>query len=317
MSRKGKILCILASVLLAVFLLGAFLQERDRQRAQAEAVAAVIAEAAVYEAELAEIEDALAEMAAAIPYTLETTQILIAFELSDPADLTYFQSQAEKYGFSPILVLDCTETLPTLLSCLDAAGETGWEIMLFADSFSETVNENVLSVREALTSRGMADTGVFLLRMDSASEQNIQTLIDDGFLGYTIYSENPTAGYTGEGIFYFDYSYMRTPNETINSRLSLAYANKCPMLVLFEMESVGNGALPESYVVSVLELAATFAGYADAEFSTVAQVLSSLETMRQIEAQRQSAYDAYAALQQSRIDALTARIAEIQSKLAE
>ncbi|MCC8063598.1 MAG: hypothetical protein LIO70_00755 [Clostridiales bacterium] len=319
MNRLKTILCMLLSILMAAFLIVAFYRDSRLAQAQADAIAEVLAEAQPYEQELEAIESELEEMAAAVPYVSETARFVIAFELSAVSDLSYIREVAETYQFTPVLVLDCTDDLETLEGYLEAAADTGWEIMLFANSFSAEVNEDVLAVRDALEQRGMEDTGVFLLRTDYATTENIQLLLEDGFIGYTVYNETPLAGYARddeESVIYFDYSYMQTVNETINSRLALTYANKCVMLTLFDLERVWNGPMSESYVASILELVQTYAGYDDACVSTIAEVAAELNEAQEAEAERQQAYDEYAAQQQERIDELNELIDGIYSKLS-
>lgn len=317
MSRVKTTICILLSVLLAAFLGVSFYRDSQEQQAQTAAAESLQAEAKPYEQELTEIRRELAEMEEAIKYAGETARFIVGFELSDVSDLSYIRELADTWQFSPVLVLDCTDELETLETYLDAAADTGWEIMLFGSSFSEAVNENVLAVRAALAERGLEDTGVFVLRRDYASTGNIQLLMEDGFIGYTEYNDTPAAGFTQDGMVHFDYSYMQSENETISSRLSLAYANKAAILALFDLAMVQNGTISESYVTSVLNTIGQYAEYEDGCFSTVADAVEELQSAQAIVEARQEEYDAYAAQQQERIDELNEIISEIYGKLSE
>ncbi|MCD7749704.1 MAG: hypothetical protein LUH42_06610, partial [Oscillospiraceae bacterium] len=311
--------CAVLVVLVVAFLAYMIYPDNREQKAQAEAMEELQAEARPYEVELQNLKSELQSLQNSVSYSSEEAEILVGFVASDEsADsyISYIDEKASAYNFSPVLIVDCTMDMDIIEEIIDAADES-WEIMLYASSFSEEVNDSVLSVISYLASINREHCGIFFLRGDSSTASNIQLLVDDGFIGYTDYnSESPKAGQTEDGSVYFDYSYLTTSGTTVSSRITALYRNKAAMIIAFDMASIQSGALTEAYVVSLLDRMQAYTENDDCSFSTVAAVTEKLSEINTIEAELQADYEAQAAEIQERIDELEELIEEIYAEVA-
>ncbi len=239
---------------------------------------------------------------------------MIGYEPSTRDDFSYIQEQSAAYGFSPVLVLDCTEDLEMLRSYLDEAMGRGWEIMLTGSFFSDEVNETVREVRTSLRERELTDTDIFLLRNSYENERNKQMLQGDGFAGYAIYADAPSDGWTEDGLFYFDYGYIREAGTNIGSRMSSVYSGKVSSIIVFEMEARNDGSLPEGEIVEILNATQQYTAYEDCEYASVAETVGELSSARDAEAVRRSTYDAYAKRQREKMKELNEQIEAIYAE---
>ncbi len=318
MYRRGSgmisIICVVVCVFLAGVLAYMIYTNNQRQKAQAEAMEALQAEARPYEVEQQNLKDELESLQESVYYSGEEAKFLVGFVVSDASDISYIEEKAADYSFSPVLIIDCTMDMDAIEEIMEAADETR-EIMLYASDFSEETNDSVLSVISRLESIDREHCGVFFLRGDYSTASNIQLLADDGFTGYTIYnSESPQAGQTEDGSVYFDYSYLTSAGTTVSSRISALYRNKSSMIVAFDMASINSGALKETYVVNILDSIHSYTENDDCSFSTVAAVVEELSNVNEIEAERQAEYEEQAAEIQERIDELEEMIDEIYDR---
>ncbi|MCD8155636.1 MAG: hypothetical protein LUF78_13310 [Clostridiales bacterium] len=281
-----NIVCIGLSVLAAAGLIYLWLQNQ-REEQEREAVLEEIAEEILTsEEELRDVQKELADVQASISYTSDTAKLMIGFIVSESRDYEYIASLEEVYGFSPVVVLDCSEDIDTLEERVDFLEDYNWEIMLGARSFSEEANETALALRETFSEAERTDTGVFFLRENDYSISNIETLIQDGFIGYTKYNDSPVDGSTDEGIVYFDYTNIQTSEYSPSSRLADVYEGLTSMLVLFDMEALQTGAITETYIGQVMELTQYYAGLDACTYASVADVVAELSQINEIEAQR-------------------------------
>jgi len=309
-----NIICIVISILLIIALGYLFYTVNQGEQAQNAALETMQDEAKPYEEELQELRTQLSNLENSVSYTSDEAAIMVGFVISDASNITndiaYIEEKAQTYAFTPVLVLDCTAELSEIETVV-AATDADWEIMLYASDFLTNANENVLAVLSWLESAGREHTGVYLMRSDYSSDANIQCLAEDGFVGYTVYHDTPTAGQTEDGLVYFDYSYLTTSGTTAASRLTSLYSSKSSIITIFDMASINSGELPEVYVTSLLETMRTYADYDDCAFSTVADTVERLSQVNSIEAENQAGYEAEAAQIQERIEELKEIIAEI------
>ncbi|MCD8353599.1 MAG: CDP-glycerol glycerophosphotransferase family protein [Clostridiales bacterium] len=312
-----NIICAILCILLACGLGYLLYTNHQEQQAETAAIEAAVEEAKPYEQEMEELEAELEALENAVSYTSDAGDLMVGFLCSDTADLNYIAEKAETYQFPPVLVLDCTMEQTELEQLLGAV-EDEWEIVLYAPAFSEDVNDAVMSVFSYLRSIERKQTGVFLLRSDYSSESNIQLLLEDGFVGYTSYhSKAPEAGQTADGAVYFDYSYLSSSGTTVEDRLAALYNNKSAMLVVFETDSIGSDALPETYVTSLLDTMQAYTEQDDCAFSTVEKVVEELSGINALESDNQAAYEEQAAVLQQKIEQLEETIDEIYASLGE
>lgn len=308
-----NIVCAILCILVAAVLVFMYDTNRQQDKAQTAALQALRDELQPYESELRELQAELGSLEEDVSYTSEEAGIMIGFVPSDTSDLSYIVKKAETYGFTPVLVIDCTMEMEDVEAIVGAADED-WEIMLYASDFSEESNEDVVSVMDYLESTGREHTGIFFLRSDYSSAGNIQLLVEDGFIGYTYYSDPPTAGQTEDGLVFFDYSYLTASGTTITSRLASLYSRKSAMIVTFDMASINAGSLSETYVISLFDTMQSYADKEDCSFITVADAVLELSEVNAIEAANREACEEQAAEIQARIEELQEIIAEIYEK---
>ncbi|MCD8161575.1 MAG: hypothetical protein LUE61_10530 [Clostridiales bacterium] len=308
MKRKGSliwnILGAMLSIALAVGLVYLFYTDQQEADAQETQLQALQNEASVYEREQRELKSQLEELEENVSYSSETAALMVGFVVTDVSDLSYMETVADTYDFPPVLILDCTLEQSVLEDILDTADDA-WEVMLYTPTFSETVNESVLSALSWLETIGREHTGVFLLRSDYTTDSNIQLLKDDGFAGYTSYhSSTPIAGQAEDGTVYFDYPYLTSSGTSVASRIAAMYKNKTSMLIAFDMESINSGSMKESYVTDLMDTMQSYVEQEDCVFSTVADVVTELSEINSTEAANQASYEEQMAEIQARIDEL-------------
>lgn len=314
-SRIVNIICAVLSILLAGALIFMLYNENKQEKAQSAAIKAVLEEVQPYEDELQDLKTELSNMKYDVSYSGEEAEIMVGFVASGASDVNYINGKTEAYGFSPVLIIDCTMETDVIEDIIEAADKS-WEIMLYAPTFSDEVNEDVLSVISYLEEEGKEHTGVFFLRSDYSTSSYIQLLKDDGFVGYTSYnSESPRAGQTDDGTVYFDYSYLSSSGTSVTSRLSSMYNNKASMMFAFDMSSINEGTLTEDYVAEMLDTLQSYTEKDNCSYSTVAGVVEKLSEINSIESENQESYEEQAAEIQKRIDELEDTISEIYDKL--
>ncbi|MCD7756682.1 MAG: hypothetical protein LUH45_00695 [Clostridiales bacterium] len=315
--RKIKLQTILCVLLSAVFAcaLGWMLYTEYRQEAAFSAASqALKEEASSYVTQRQALLSELDELESSAACFSDEARFMVGFLVSDVSDLSYIREKAETHDFSPVLVLDCTMAEADLKQLL-AAAEDQWEVMLYASPFSAETNGAVLTTLSCLDSIGKEQTGVFFLRDEDNNDDNVQLLLEDGFLGYTSYSDVPTAGQTDDGTVYFDYSFLSVSGTTVESRLAALYQSRAFMLIVFDMASIDAGTLTEDYVTSLFATLQTYTQQEDCSFSTVAAAVAELSTANAAQAEAQAEYQEQAAELQAQLARLDEGIDEIFSRL--
>jgi len=315
--RIYNIVYVVACLLLAGAMALMVYRDRQEKNAYTSAVRELQAEVKPYEKELEALESELDSLEAEGSVSSDAAAIMAGFTVTGVEDLSYIREQAEAYNFSPVLVIDCTMDLSLIGEILEAA-EEAWEIMLYAPEFTEEMNVDVLSVLSYLESLEREHSGIFFLRSDFSSSSNIQLLLNDGFIGYTLYNgKSPEAGLTEDGTVYFDYSYLSSTGVSASDRLAALYTNRSSMIFVFDMESIHSGTLTEADVTSLFDTLQEYAAYDDCSFSTVADVVEDIIEIGEKEAARQTAYEERAAKIQERVDELTEIISDIYDRIME
>ncbi len=267
-----------------------FYINNKQEKAQSVAIKAVLEEVQPYEDELQDLKNELSHMKYNGSYSSDEAEIMVGFVASGASDVNYINGKAEAYGFSPVLIIDCTMETDVIEDIIEAADES-WEIMLYAPTFSEEVNENVLSVMSYLEEEGKEHTGVFFLRGNNSTDVNLQLLKDDGFIGYTRFSNTAEEGQNKDGTIYFDYTYMGDSDASVADRITVMegkvvtmYNNYTSMLIAFDMSSINTGEHEESCVIEALDMLQRYTEKDDCLFSTVADVTNELSEINAIEA---------------------------------
>ncbi len=320
MNRQGigvrNTVLIILCVVLAALLAGMMYVSKQSEKAKEAEAEELKAQAKQYEDELAQIRGDLSVREKSITYDSDTAEVMVGFLISEENDIDYIKSVAEEFYFRPVLIVDCKGDLSNVKTLIHAASGTGWEIMLTATSFSESINANVVEVLSYMKSIDAKDSGVFLIRNDSYTNKNVQLLIDDGFIGYTKYNQTtPAAGVTDDGYVYFDYSYLQSMKTSVADRLYSLCANKTALIVVFDMKSMHSGDVTEDYAARLLELLKEYEENGQCQIASVEEVVLELSGANATEEERRANYEEYAAEQQPRIDELEKMIREIYSQM--
>ena len=314
-SRRNAVCAVLTVIVLIVFCIMAY-SYKSRTSEERSRLEAVVSEAKPYEDELTQLKRDLSSAAEKLSETSDTAtaQFVVGYTVLSEDDIAYAEEQASKYGFSPVLILDCTYDLTELEPVALAAGETGNEIMLTASAFSEGINETVKSLIAYMVENGIEYSDIFLLRSDYSSGTAVDMLISDGFIGYTVYNTTPSSGLTDEGYVTFDYSYLTTDSSSY-TRFSSSYSNMASMIIAIDVNSVRTGTLTEGFLTTLLSTVSSYTENDDCEFSSIAEVSEYLLSGDGTKSAETAEYEAYVAECEERIAELEEIIAEIYSKL--
>lgn len=314
--RLGKILKIVAVVLAIGCIIILFLanlydkKQNNEQTAKFEIIASKVKP---YEKELRKLEDELSELKKTYTYSPDNATIMIGFLVSDTTDIEYIRNKSVSYGFSPIILIDCTNSIENITKCVTAADKE-WEIMLYTPQFSSEICDTVVSVKNHLKSLNKKDTGVFFLRKDYYTQQNIDLLSQSGFIGYTIYHDSPTSGQAENGAVYFDYSYIRSSGTAITKRLSDTVNKKASTLVVFDMDSIRTNGLSDKTVCDIINYTKELTEDSSCSYATASETVTELSKINQITKELQYEYEKDTAQLQERINELKNNITNIYSK---
>ncbi len=305
-----KIICILLTAVIVVGLLYVYGLEKQERQAYMEKMEQIEEQVRPYRTQRNQLKQELSDMDQAVSYEPQQASFMVGFLVTDAADIPFIQQKAQTFEFSPLLILDCTQDLETIKQLVQAA-EEGWELMLYVLEFSEESLPNVLAVRECLESIGRKDCGVFHVRSDYGTRENIQLLRENGFSGCTLYQQTPPAGQYADGTIYFDYGRIRSNTVNLISHLADAYARKAATLYIFDMAAVHDATMLEARVDAYLEQIQLYAGKENADYATVAEVVEELSAVNGILAEMQAAQDAKIAELQAQIQQLQDTIDKI------
>ncbi len=311
---KRNIVCAFLSVIVLVVFVILICSYNARTSAETSQLESATAEAKPYEDELTELKRSITKAADELSDTSETARFIVGYIISSEEDITYAEEQAAEYGFEPVIILDCYDSLSDLLNLSVAASEAGHEIMLTASAFTSAANDNAISLLYYMDRNGIEYSQVFLLRSDYYSDSSIEMLISDGFVGYTVYNTSPTSGVTEDGYVTFDYSYLTTDSSSY-TRFSSSYSNLASMVIAVDMDSIRTGTLTESFVLTLLSTISSYSENDNCEFSSVSDVVECLLEENQSMEERTAEYEAYVAECEQRIEELEEIIAEIYAQL--
>ncbi|MCC8167747.1 MAG: hypothetical protein LIO37_00190 [Clostridiales bacterium] len=310
-----NILVVLICVPLVGFVAYSLYTYTQEESSKQELYDSIADEARPYEVELRELENELASMEEDAAYVSDRAKIMMGFAISAESDISDIEELSEEYGFSPIVILDCSKEYDDLVPLIDAAAETGWEIMLTAETYSDDVNEMVLSVLSYLDEVEAGQTGVFLLRNSSYSSAAVEMLADDGFIGYTVYNSTvPEDGQDDDGNVYFEYYYMSSDSSAISNKLAYMYSNRTSMIIAIDMAAVESGGISEKFLTNLMEATQEYDEYDECTYATVAEVVEELSEINEIEADNKEANQETVDQMQERIDELNDIIDEIWSR---
>ncbi len=309
-----KALCIALSVLIVIGIVFIYVSASKKQEALTNELKELEAKVMLYDEEKTRLEKEITDLEKDLNYSRDKSRIMVGFVVNDPSDLAFVRENSQKYQFSPIVIIDCTMQIDNIKACLQEV-DASWEIMMYAQTFSDAVKDGSAAVSEYLESVGKKDTGVFFIRGDAHSEESIALLKEAGFIGYTLYHDSPISWQNSDGMIYFDYSHIKSnSNDLVTYRLSECYSKKASMLFAFDMPCIKAGEISEESVSKVLGELSRYAGFSTCDFSTAAEVVSELTSINDTLQEKAEAYTAAKEKNQPRIEELKKLIAEIYSK---
>ncbi len=125
MEKREQVFKIITIILLVfvLFMVVFFLngEDKDKKRQQAEAWAAVEQQAGVYQEELQELQKSLSALKSDTVYVSDRAELMIGFIVSDADDVRYMEEKADKYGFAPVIVVDCTDDFENITAYMEAS----------------------------------------------------------------------------------------------------------------------------------------------------------------------------------------------------
>ncbi len=319
MFGKDRVLNILKYVAAGLSVLGllAALYWVQTNDARKQAAALALQELArPYEQELSQLEAQLEATSRDYVYHSSSAELLIGFILSDGSDIPCIQSLKDQYGFSPVIILDCTKPLETV-QALIAAVPPEWELMLYTAQLDSTAQESIADIKTHLNTLGRKDTGILFLRSRAVSDGDLAALRLGGFTGCTLYHDTPAVGQNPDGSVFFEYASFNASNfdsdgaEAFSQRLEDVYNHKASMLCVFDMEDLQPLETAAEKTRLLLQTIGQYAARSSCSYSTVSAVAEKLSRINGEKAAYELNAKKEAAAIEERIQALKVTIHDI------
>lgn len=317
-NRIIKVFLLLISIGLIVFLGQSVIQTRALEKERTEYLDALKAEALPYEQEMAQIRQEIAdygkekddEEVIIIP---PRGRVMVGYQLNTAGYLYHIRSQSEQYGFSPVIVLDCSEDLWVNQSIIISMLPTDYfEVVFTASSFNESTMENVAKVREAMRGTSLIDTNTFLLRGVFDTEENQALLLENGFDKCFRLNNNVANEVTEEGLALMGYCDMNSRSATsIKNSLEVSAENAISVMYIFDMKSWPLSYANEKTMDSYLDAISSYAGDGSLIPSTVSESFANLFLER---VQKHQDKDDFMEEKEARLAELEAITQEIYSR---
>ncbi len=308
----GNILKIVAVICTLLLIAGAGALARQEKLAavrQQEKVEARQEQLEPYLAELTQLQNELIRLKSEKTFD-EIAVMAVGFKVTGADDLVYVRSMAEQYGFTPALILDCTQSIDQIGAYITEADES-WELVFHVPEDAASAAGQIRDIREYLQTLGRTDTGVVYLPRSVEITELSQFLTACGMIGSTVYNDAPVSGQNSDGTVYFDYSNFVAEHfdpdvlYALENRLSKWHSNKASMLCVFDVTVLTTEVLYPEQIGTVFETLCTYVTEKEAEFYTVSQLTQALlgKNQQLLEYQQSVA---------QRIDQLQARIDEVK-----
>lgn len=310
MSERGiKILCVVLAAVLVVLLVGVYISDEEKKQEFNAAYEEYEKKTEKYKTEAEALAQELSALKEEYIFYGDDTKLMIGFAVADTGDIPYIRQKANKYGFSPVIVLDCTMDSSKATAIIEAADKK-WEIMLYLPSFADDSVEKLSTAKSALEKAGRKDCGVAFCRIESIAEKELEMLESAGFLGYTVYNSSPLSGQSENGMIYFDFSRITSAAMSVTDRLSLCYVKSASMMYIFDMASIESGAVNEEAVAVFMQSLADYAQKEKCGFATVSETVSALSQINAKKAEE-------AAFRAERIKEIETRIEQLDAIIME
>ncbi len=304
---------MILSLLLIAFMAIIYFFEGQKKQEHSAAYKEYESRTAELRAEQNELRLKLTSLKKDVAYYGEKAKIAVGFTVTDENDISYIKKQAEIYGFSPVIVLDCTMDSSRIAELLYTA-DMSWETMLYIPFFDNGTSARLISAKASLESLGRKDCGIAFYRTKNISADEIAELRKAGFIGYTFYHDSPVSGQGEDGTIYLDFSYITGDNIIIEDRLSKCYSKNASMMYIFDMNSIRVGNVAEENADAFMRILAEYSNKESCSFSTVSEAATDLLTVNQKKAELEILRDEQADAFEKRIDELERMISEIYNE---
>ncbi len=311
--EKIKRICILLCILLVgILAVTVFIVQKNDAEKQSH-LQEIAAQVQPYRQELAQLTKELNSLKFDSRYTSQYARLMIGFRSTGVSDLAYIREKALVYQFTPVLILDCSVSMPEIGEVVMAA-DPDWEIILYIPDYMDGMIGHIQDVRDYLNTVGRPDSDILFLRENHSAQTLDQILTQNNFQGSVTYHNTPISGQNKNGTVYFDYSYFKKDvfvKQTIGAlqeRLNLWYTARSSMLCVFDMSILNDEDVTEEQIDRVLNSIRQYTAYDYGRFSTVNEVVTELSQINRIEAELTAEANRKASQLQARIDALNAII---------
>ncbi len=269
---------IMLVALLGLGLIGVYYYDKSKTRERFSAWTEYEHETADIREQVAELTKQAQELRKPVAYFGESARLMVGFVVESKSDIAYIREKAAQYEFNPVIVLDGDMELEEAMQIAGAA-DRKWEIMLQLTALSGKALEKIDALKKGLADIGRRDCGVAFCRTDGVNAAELKQIKSAGFAGYTVYESSPTSGQIADGTVYFNYYRISGNDASIDSKLRLCSANNASMIFIFDLKSVNAAVLSEDKASELFSNIAECAAEDGADYSTVAQTVSSLETV--------------------------------------
>ena len=307
-SRLVKAIAISLSVVLSVGLIIMLIQDHQVQQRRAAHIASLSTEAKRYESEIRDIQLALAQRAEQIAVVPDQGTAVLAWRVNAAKDISYVNRLAKKYGFRPLILLDCAKSeddLTELLSTIYQAEMNG--DILLSGAPQDAVLDRARWVLDLLREYAYAGTVSFLLPQDADSPSNREQLSELELSGYVFYSDEgeEANGLTADPLPYVCYQVLDQEDLNMESVAEQIDAGRNATVLVLDCAAVPQKVLSEWVQFLYQQTQIRMADLPDA-------FLDVIQREKEMEA-RQADYAAYQAEQNQKIEALEQKIETVYS----
>ena len=201
MKKYGILIISLVIVVGLVFLL---VSDQNEERKRAAHIEDLWHQARPYEAEITQIESDLTQRQKAIHARPDYTEIVFSFVPASVEEIVEINRYFEGSGFSPLMILDCSQNEDTLLRMVDACNRGNNEIALAGMTFDTIVIETADQIRQTIQAQNPERHVPFFLRHAGDTQTNRVTLIEHGYDQFVFYSETLSE----YGLYQTQYAYV-------------------------------------------------------------------------------------------------------------
>ena len=310
----GKILILILVIILAIFLARSVLLTRDNEHAMSSLISQVTAEALPYEQEKADIRQELRDYEAVMSDSRERGRVMIGYLLTTYWDVHRMQEEASKYGFSPVVVLDCNMDEYALSSMFSYLAGNSYEIAYTVYPFDGESLGKIEAVRKLVAEYKHTDTSTVLLRGGDDTAEVYDKLSGAGYKSCLHISTEYESQMTEAGLVCVTCRLLNSRNLPLSSSLKEVVANSSVYMCLFDMSAWSDTIDDNNVILSYLDTIISYTGDGSLLLSSVSDAFAAAKRSVTDKGSEQEAED-YVASRLARLEELDRITAEIYKKL--